>query len=207
MPEACLNLSTSQIFVKVDEFTALMISAALELGEKCSILSTADSFLNDDLKQLAEDAFKAVMDASRDIYNTLKNTIRTINYLTAAGIAALDSFLNDAYSLIFGQLLNARALMNTLAGFIIDAVNTVATQACNTLNEAVSGLPSDVRIQNAGLAAAAAVFKTGKPQEAIKNLLQQRAIKELKEGFRDAKAALRDVPRLPNLSPFVCVPI
>ena len=207
MPEACLNLSTSQIFVKVDEFTALMIATALELGEKCSILSTADSFLNDDLKQLAEDAFRAVMDTSRDVFNGLKSIIATINYITDVGIAILDAYLTAAYNLIFGQLLNARTLMNTLAGFIIDSVNTVATQACNTLNEAVTGLPSDVKIQNAGLAAAAAVFRTGKPQEAIRNLLQQRAIKELKQGFSDAKSALRNVPALPNLSPYVCVPI
>jgi len=49
--------------------------------------------------------------------------------------------------------------------------------------------------------------KTGKPQELIRDLLNQRGIKDLKKQFSDAKSALNDIPRLPNLPKFVCVPV
>lgn len=204
MPDVCIKVATSEVIIaNLDQYSALMLSAALEFGEKCSILSTLDSFLGDDLKQLGEDAFKAVMDTLRNTYNTVK----AINGLIAAGITELSNYLTSVYNLIFNQLLSARNLMNILTGFIIDAVNTVATQACNTLNEAVTGMPSDVKIQNAGLAAAAAVNKTGKPQEMIKKLLQQRAITDAKNGFKDVISSLRTIPKLPNLSPYICVPV
>lgn len=207
MSEVCVNLSTSNVFVVTDLVTALMIQAATEFGQQCSILSTVNSFMNDDLKDTAEDAYKSVMNASKDLYNTAQDVIKTYNYLTDVGIAELNSYLDGAYNIIFTNFLNMNTLMNTITGLVIDSVNTVATAACNTLNEAVTGLPSDVKIQNAGLAAAAALNKTGKPQELIRDLLNQRGIKDLKKQFSDAKSALNSIPRLPNLPKYVCVPV
>jgi len=207
MSDLCVNLSTSNVFIVTDQITALMIEAATEIGQQCSILSTVNSFLNDDLKDTAEDAYKAVMNASKDLYNTAQDVIKTYNYLTEAGIAELNGYLDLAYNTIFTNFLNMNSLMNAITNLVVDSVNSVATAACNTLNEAVTGLPSDVKIQNAGLAAAAALNKTGKPQELIRDLLNQRGIKDLKKQFSDAKSALNDIPRLPNLPKFVCVPV
>jgi hypothetical protein len=207
MSEVCLDLATSNVFIKTSELGNLMIQAATEFGQQCSILSTVNSFMNDDLKDTAEDAYKGVMNASRDVYNTAKNITSSYNYLTQAGIDELNSYIDGAYNTIFTNFLSMNALMNTMTDFVVDSVNTVATQACNTLNEAVTGIPSDVQLQNPGLAAAAALKKSGKPQEKIRELLNNRGIKDLKKQFQDAKTALNNIPRAPRLEKYKCTPV
>lgn len=207
MSEVCLALSTSNVFIRTSELGNLMIQAASEFGQQCSILSTVNSFMNDDLKDTAEDAYKSVMNASKDAYNTAQGIIKTYNYLTQQGIDELNSYIDSAYNTIFTNFLSMNALMNIMTNFVVDSVNTVATTACNTLNEAVTGIPSDVKIQNAGLAAAGALKKSGKPQELIRDLLNQRGIKDLKKQFSDAKAALNNIQKVPNLPKYVCTPV
>lgn len=186
---------------------ALMVSAALEVGKKCSIASTLDSFLGEDFKEALETAFKAVLDAASTLYKSIQSVISTYNALLEDGLNILKSSLDAAYALINNTLLNLDFLVGEIAKFIANAVNAVLSAGCNTLNSAVSGLPSAVTLTQPGIAVATGLLQTGNIQKFVANMLEKQGVKNIKNSIINSRNSLNNIVPIPNLKPYICTPI
>lgn len=186
---------------------ALMVSAALEVGKKCSIASTLDSFLGEDFKEALESGFKAVLDAASTLYNTIQSAISTYNALQEDGLNLLKGALDSAYSLINNTLLNLDYLVGEIAKFIANAVNAVLSATCNTLNSAITGLPSAVTLTQPGIAVAAKVLQTGNIQKFVGEMLEKQGVRNIKASIINARNGLNNITPIPNLKQYICTPI
>lgn len=209
MSEVCIILNgNTQIQAFVTNLEALIGLAALEIGKKCSIASTLDSFVGEDIKEAIETAVREVINAANTVLRTINNILNSYNALLQTGINTVISFLDTAYALVNSSYLSIDGIITNLAKLIANAVNGLFSAACGALNQVMGTIPSQVALVTPGIAAAQAVLDTGKPQEYIAKFLKNAGVDDLKRNIISAKSnLLSNLPIAPNVAAYTCVPI
>jgi hypothetical protein len=197
---------------------AAMATFALEFGQKCSILSAVDNFLGDDFRKNTEGAIKDVANAASTLYKGVKSAIAAVNAITDAGLAVLLGVINTAWNMVNSAIAAVNAAVDQIADAMISSVNAATSALCNELNSALTGLPSDVTINSAGLLAAQVVkdriaalnpnsIPVFTPKALIAGMLDNLGVKNLRNSMTAAAQALASVPRVPDLKPYICTPV
>lgn len=218
MAQVCIimadDLSVQALLTPIE---AAMATFALEFGQKCSILSAVDNFLGDDFRKNTEQAIKDVSNAASTLYKGVKSAIAAVNAITAAGLAILLGVINSAWNMIDAAIAAVNTAVDQIADAMISSVNASASALCNELNSALTGLPSDVTINSAGLLAAQVVkdqiaaLTPGStpvltPKALIGGMLDNLGVKDLRNSMVSAAQGLASVPMVPDLKPYVCTP-
>lgn len=207
MPTVCVSLVNNPTLITfLTPVQASMIAFATEFATNCNVASTLGSLLGDDTKDELEGALKDAMNAASDIYKGIQTAISTYNAILQEGLDLLMSVVDAAWAIVSNAMTIMLNTMSTIIGYLAEAVNAAATSVCNTLSEALTGMPSDVKIQNAGIAAATAIENSGKPAEFAQNMLKKLGIDNAKKSILNAKLSLSQVQGIPNLSQYICTP-
>lgn len=219
MAQVCIimadDLSVKALLTPIE---AAMATFALDFGKKCSILSAVDNFLGDDFRKNTEQAIKDVSNAASTLYKGVKSAIAAVNAITAEGLAVLLGVINTAWSMIDSAIAAVNTAIDQAADAMISSVNAAASAACNELNTALTGLPSDVTINSAGLLAAQVVkdkiaslnpgaIPNITPKAFITGMLDNLGVKDLRNTLTAAAQKLASVPKVPDLKPYVCTPV
>lgn len=218
MAQVCIimadDLSVKALLTPIE---AAMATFALEFGQKCSILSAVDNFLGDDFRKNTEQAIKDVSNAASTLYKGVKSAIAAVNAITAAGLAILLGVINSAWNMIDAAIAAVNTAVDQIADAMISSVNASTSALCNELNSALTGLPSDVTINSAGLLAAQVVkdkiaaltpgsIPVLTPKALIGGMLDNLGVKNLRNSMVSAAQGLASVPMVPDLKPYVCTP-
>lgn len=203
----CVSLGDDpEIIGYLDQMDVLLTSFALEFGQKCGLFSMLDSILDaaKDFVEPLEQAMKQVTDAISAVYKELKKILDQFTALVEEGIALLKTALGAALALIDEVVNQVNGLIDGLFSLVAEAANALASALCNTLNSAITGMPSDVVLKTPGLVAATAL-DAALPQEFLKQAMQDRA-NAAKADILGAVQSLDNITRLPNLRAYACIP-
>jgi phage-related protein len=210
MPGACIVLSNNASIVAfMTPLEALIAQTALDFGRQCGILSTLDSFLEDlGIKNAAESAFKDVMNAASSLFNQINNIIDTLGSIYEEGLNLLLAGIESIYDIIDAAFTTLAGVMTSIANALKSALNAVTSAVCNTLSEALTGIPSDIKFNSIGLQVAnlaidqIAAIGTN---ELIGNLLRKQNVSSFLTSLNGVRNTILNLPALPNVSAFVCV--
>jgi len=212
MPGACIVLSNNaSIMAFMTPLEALITQTALDFGRQCGILSTLDSFLEDlGIKNAAESAFKDVMNAASSLFNQINNIIDTLGSIYEEGLNLLLAGIESIYDIIDAAFTTLAGVMTSIANALKNALNAVTSAVCNTLSEALTGIPSDIKFNSIGLQVAnlaidqIAAIGTN---ELIGNLLRNQNVSSFLTSLNGVRNTILNLPALPNVSAFVCVEV
>ncbi len=212
MPGACIVLSNNaSIMAFMTPLEALITQTALDFGRQCGILSTLDSFLEDlGIKNAAESAFKDVMNAASSLFNQINNIIDTLGSIYEDGLNLLLAGIESIYDIIDAAFTTLAGVMTSIANALKSALNAVTSAVCNTLSEALTGIPSDIKFNSIGLQVAnlaidqIAAIGTN---ELIGNLLRKQNVSSFLTSLNGVRNTILNLPALPNVSAFVCVEV
>lgn len=212
MPGACIVLSNNASIVAfMTPLEALIAQTALDFGRQCGILSTLDSFLEDlGIKNAAESAFKDVMNAASSLFNQINNIIDTLGSIYEEGLNLLLAGIESIYDIIDAAFTTLAGVMTSIANALKSALNAVTSAVCNTLSEALTGIPSDIKFNSIGLQVAnlaidqIAAIGTN---ELIGNLLRKQNVSSFLTSLNGVRNTILNLPALPNVSAFVCVEV
>ena len=210
MPGACIVLSNNASIVAfMTPLEALIAQTALDFGRQCGILSTLDSFLEDlGIKNAAESAFKDVMNAASSLFNQINNIRDTLGSIYEEGLNLLLAGIESIYDIIDAAFTTLAGVMTSIANALKSALNAVTSAVCNTLSEALTGIPSDIKFNSIGLQVAnlaidqIAAIGTN---ELIGNLLRKQNVSSFLTSLNGVRNTILNLPALPNVSAFVCV--
>ena len=210
MPGACIVLSNNASIVAfMTPLEALIAQTALDFGRQCGILSTLDSFLEDlGIKNAAESAFKDVMNAASSLFNQINNIIDTLGSIYEEGLNLLLAGIESIYDIIDAAFTTLAGVMTSIANALKSALNAVTSAVCNTLSEALTGIPSDIKFNSIGLQVAnlaidqIAAIGTN---ELIGNLLRKQNVSSFLTSLNGVRNTIFNLPALPNVSAFVCI--
>ena len=212
MPGACIVLSNNaSIMAFMTPLEALITQTALDFGRQCGILSTLDSFLEDlGIKNAAESAFKDVMNAASSLFNQINNIIDTLGSIYEEGLNLLLAGIESIYDIIDAAFTTLAGVMTSIANALKSALNAVTSAVCNTLSEALTGIPSDIKFNSIGLQVAnlaidqIAAIGTN---ELIGNLLRNQNVSSFLTSLNGVRNTILNLPALPNVSAFICVEV
>jgi phage-related protein len=212
MADVCITLSNNaSITAFLTPLEALITQTALDFGRQCSILSSLDSFLEDSgIKSAVENAFKDVMNAATTLFTSVNNLISHLNSLLEEGLNLLLNYIETAFDIISAGFTAIANVMSTIASALSTALNAVLSAACNTLSEALTGIPSNIKFQSVGLQVAdyalqnIAAMTTNK---LIGNILNNQNVSAVIGTLATARNTLLSIPPIPNLGVFVCVSV
>lgn len=208
MASVCVILGEdTELIGYLDQTETLLTAFALEFGEKCGLFSMIDSLLDaaKDFVEPLEQALKTITDAISKVYNELKRVFDQVLAVVEEGLAILKSAMVAALAIIDEVVNRVNALVDGLFALVAEAANALASALCNTLNSAITGMPSDVVLKTPGLAAAAAL-DAAVPQEFLKQAMQERA-NAAKGEILESIQQLDAVTNLPNLRAYACTPL
>lgn len=208
MAGVCIALGKDpEIIGYLDQTEVLMTAFALEFGEKCGLFSMLDSILDaaKEFVEPLEQAMKVVTDAISAVYKELKKIIDQFVGLLEEGVALLRAALIAALAIINEVVNQVNGLIDGLFALVAEATNALASALCNTLNSAVTGLPSDIVLKTPGLLAAATLDRSV-PAEFLKQAMQERAL-AAQGGILNAIGQLDTITRLPDLRAYACRPV
>ena len=206
--QVCYNLKgDAEIVAFLSETEALMTAFALEFGEKCGIFSTVDALLDAarEFLEPLEQAMKQVLDVVKNIYNEVKKIVDQFVGLVLDGLNLLKAFLLTVSAAITAAVALVNSLVDSLGALIAEATNALASALCNTLNSAITGLPSDVILKTPGLAAAA-FFDRSDPVQFLKQAMAEGSAK-IKDDIMSAVTSLDNLTSPPNLRQYACRPV
>lgn len=209
MAGLCVSLKDGAVIAQfTDSLTPLqdkMVAFANEFGKNCGVFDAIEDFVGD-FKQDATSAIKDIMDAASAAYNTIQSTINGINNLLEEGVALLVSYIDSAVSAINSIIDQAFAAIDSIRTAIGDAANALATAACSALSSAISGMPSDVKI-NSAAAVASELFDATDPKKFVGDALNNMGITGLKDSLTSLSSNLSStIPSIPDLSAYICTP-
>lgn len=200
----CISLKGNPVItVALTPLETAMLDFVGEFGKNCSVFSTVDNFLGD-FKEQAEGALKDIISTATSIFNEVQNVINSINGLLQEGINLLVGYINTAVNAIEAAVAAVQTVMNAIENAIVDATNSLASAACNALNTAITGMPSDVKIQSAGIVASELLDKAN-PQKFIGGMMDKLGVKDMKNDLLDAALQVSKLPKIPNLKTYYCV--
>ena len=208
MATVCVVLGNDpEIIGYLDQTEVLMTAFALEFGEKCGLFSMIDSILDAarEFLEPLEQAMKVVTDAIKEVYNQLKKIVDQFVGLLEEGVALLRAALVGALAVINEVINLVNGLIDGLFALVAEATNALASALCNTLNSAITGIPSDIVLKTPGLLAAATLDRAV-PAEFLKQAVQARA-NTAKDGILTAVRGLDAITRLPDLRAYACRPV
>ena len=203
----CVSLGDDpEIIGYLDQMDVLLTSFALEFGQNCGLFSMLDSLLDaaKEFVEPLEQAMKVVTDAISAVYKELKKILDQFTALIEEGIALLKTALGAALALIDEVVNQVNGLIDGLFSLVAEAANALASALCNTLNSAITGMPSDVVLKTPGLVAATAL-DAALPQQFLKQAIEERA-NAAKADIVGAVQSLDNITRLPNLRAYACIP-
>lgn len=212
MPGACIVLSNNaSIMAFMTPLEDLITQTALDFGRQCGILSTLDSFLEDlGIKNIAESVFKDVMNSASSLFNQINNIIDTLGSIYEEGLNLLLAGIESIYDIIDAAFTTLAGVMTSIANVLKNALNAVTSAVCNTLSEALTGIPSDIKFNSVGLQVAnlaidqIAAIGTN---ELIGNLLRNQNVSSFLTSLNGVRNTILNLPALPNVSAFVCVEV
>lgn len=209
MPVVCVDLSANtQIIAHLSEAETLAASFALEFGSKCGIFSSVDALTDaaSEFLEPLENAMKEVTDSISAVIGALNDVLSQFQYLTNEAIALIDSFMTSAMSALNTAITAIDGLVDDIAAEVASATNALSSALCNTLNSAITGLPSNVVLNTPGLLAVTTLDKNN-PADFLKNAMGE-AVGNLKfdilNEVSDLQLALVDA--IPDLTSYVCTP-
>lgn len=206
--EICYNLKgDAEIVAFLSETEALMTTFALEFGEKCGIFSTIDSILDaaKDFVEPLEQAMKQITDALSKLYREVQKVVDQLVGLVEEGLTLLKEFLVLAAAAVTAAVATVNALIDGLGSLIAQATNALASALCNTLNSALTGLPSDVVLKSPGLIAAT-LYDRSDPVQFLKQAMSEGA-NQIKGDIINAVAEIDRFTSPPNLRKYTCRPL
>lgn len=201
----CVSLENDpEIYGYMDQMDALLTAFALEFGQKCGLFSMLDSILDaaKEFVEPLEQAMKVVTDAISAVYKELKRILQQFKALIEEGVALLKAALGAALALIDEVVGLVNGLVDGLFSLVAEAANALASALCNTLNSAITGMPSDIVLKTPGLVAATAL-DAAVPQEFLKQAIQTRA-NAAKADILEATKRLDSITKLPDLNRYQC---
>lgn len=209
MAQACLAVGRdTELTLFLNDTETLLKDFALEFGQKCGIFNAVDTLL-DEAKEFVkplEDALKKVTDIAADFYKKLKDVFSQIAGLVEEGMALLKEAIATGVALINSAISAINEAVDTLSAAIVQATNALASAVCNTLSEAITGLPSDVKLETPGLLAAEA-FDKADIKGSLKKAVADAGVFAAKDKLLAAANSLDDLAQLPDLRKFTCTPV
>lgn len=203
---ACIILSTDQgLQTSLNSMEQLMANFALEFGEKCGIFSMIDSLVDaaKDFLEPLEQAMKKVTDVISKFYNSIKSVLDGFVGLLQEGLNLVKNALSAALN-VFNEVIGAiNGAVDALRQAIGQATNALASALCNTLNSAITGMPSDVVLKTPGLLAVQAFDKVD-PRNGIKKALLDSGIMQQKALIENSVSRLDNLANIPNIRRYAC---
>lgn len=203
---ACIILSTDQgLQTSLNSMEQLMANFALEFGEKCGIFSMLDSLLDaaKDFLEPLEQAMKKVTDVISKFYNSIKGVLDGFIGLLQEGLDLVKAAIAQALN-VFNEVIGAiDGALDAMRQAIGQATNALASALCNTLNSAITGMPSDVVLKTPGLLAVQAFDKID-PRNGIKQALMDSGVMQQKALIEFQASRLDDLANVPNIRQFAC---
>jgi flagellar biosynthesis chaperone FliJ len=203
---ACIILSTDQgLQTSLNSMEQLMVDFAQEFGEKCGIFSMLDSLIDaaKDFLEPLEQAMKKVTDVISKVYNQIKSVLDGFVGLLQEGLDLIKGAIASALNM-FNEVIGAiNGAMDQLRSAIGQATNALASALCNTLNSAITGMPSDVVLKTPGLLAVKEFDKID-PRKGIKDALLKSGIMQQKALIENQVNRLNDIGNIPNIRKYAC---
>jgi uncharacterized protein YoxC len=183
---ACIILSTDQgLQTQLNSMETLMVDFAQEFGEKL------------------EQAMKKITDVITKFYNQIKGVLNNFIGLLQEGLDLIKGVINDALS-VFNSVISAvNGALDSLRQAIGQATNALASALCNTLNSAITGMPSDVVLKTPGLLAVKEFDKID-PRKGIKDALLNSGVMQQKALIENQVKQLDNLNLIPNIRRFAC---
>lgn len=200
----CISLKNNlTVTAALGPLETAMLDLVGDFGKNCSVFSTIENFLGD-FKEDAEKALKDVINTATSIFNSVQNLINSVNGLLQEGIDLLVGFINSAVSAIDAAVAGIKSIVDSIENAIVSATDALASAACNALNTAITGLPSDVKLQSPGIVAAQLLDKA-KPQEFVSGMLKNLGLNDKKNQLLEKALNVSKIPKIPNLKNYYCV--
>ena len=209
MADVCLAVgSDTELTIFLNDTETLLKDFVEEFGKNCGIFNTVDTLLDEarEFVKPLEDAIKKVTDIASDFYNKINDVFSQISGLVQEGMALLKEAIAEGIALINNTINIINEAVDVLTSAIVQATNALANAACNTLSEALTGVPSDVKLKSPG-ALAAAAFDRADIKGSLKRAVADAGVFAAKDKLINAANELDNLAQLPDLRKFSCSPI